>query len=132
DEARRLNKKIRKNQFDFNDILHHLQQTKKMSNIKDRLGMITGMGTARTDINIDATSFKQIEEIIRSMTIEERENPEIINGSRKSRIAKGSGRTVQEVNNLLKQFNDMRKLMKTMNKMGGGRKALSAMNPFGR
>ncbi len=132
DEARRLNKKIRKNQFDFNDFLQQLQQIKKMGNMKDLLGMIPGMGKAMKDIDIDDNSFKPIEAIIRSMTIEERENPEIINGSRKSRIAKGSGRTVQEVNNLLKQFNDMRKLMKTMNKMGGGRKALSAMNPFGR
>lgn len=132
DEARRLNKKIRKNQFDFNDFLQQLQQIKKMGNMKDLLGMIPGMGKAMKDVDIDDNSFKPIEAIIRSMTLEERENPEIINGSRKTRIAKGSGRTVQEVNNLLKQFNDMRKLMKTMNKMGGGKKALSAMNPFGR
>jgi len=132
DEAKRLNKKIRKNQFDFNDFLQQLQQVKKMGNMKDLLGMIPGMGKALKEVDLDDNSFKPIEAIIRSMTMEERENPELINGSRKSRIAKGSGRTVQEVNNLLKQFSDMRKLMKTMNKMGGGKKALSALNPFGK
>ena len=132
DEAKRLNKKIRKNQFDFNDFLQQLQQVKKMGNMKDLLGMIPGMGKALKGVDLDDNSFKPIEAIIRSMTMEERENPELINGSRKARIAKGSGRNVQEVNNLLKQFADMRKLMKTMNKMGGGKKALSALNPFGR
>ncbi|HEY9489236.1 MAG TPA: signal recognition particle protein, partial [Chryseosolibacter sp.] len=132
DEAKRLNKKIRKNQFDFNDFLQQLQQVKKMGNMKDLLGMIPGMGKAMKGVDLDDNSFKPIEAIIRSMTMQERENPELINGSRKNRIAKGSGRTVQEVNNLLKQFGDMRKLMKTMNKMGGGKKALSALNPFGR
>jgi signal recognition particle subunit SRP54 len=132
DEAKRLSKKIRKNQFDFNDFLQQLQQVKKMGNMKDLLGMIPGMGKALKEVDLDDNSFKPIEAIIRSMTMQERENPELINGSRKARIAKGSGRTVQEVNNLLKQFGDMRKLMKTMNKMGGGKKALSALNPFGR
>ena len=132
EEAKRLNKKIRKNQFDFNDFLQQLQQVKKMGNMKDLLGMIPGMGKALKGVDLDDNSFKPIEAIIRSMTMQERENPEMINGSRKARIAKGSGRTVQEVNNLLKQFSDMRKLMKTMNKMGGGKKALSALNPFGR
>lgn len=132
DEAKRLSKKIRKNQFDFNDFLQQLQQVKKMGNMKDLLGMIPGMGKALKGIDLDDNSFKPIEAIIRSMTMAERENPDLINGSRKNRIAKGSGRTVQEVNNLLKQFSDMRKLMKTMNKMGGGKKALSALNPFGR
>ncbi len=132
EEAQRLSKKIRKNQFDFNDFLQQLQQVKKMGNMKDLLGMIPGVGKALKGVDIDDNSFKPIEAIIRSMTMEERENPELINGSRKARIAKGSGRTVQEVNNLLKQFGDMRKLMKTMNKMGGGKKALSAINPFGR
>jgi signal recognition particle subunit SRP54 len=132
DEAKRLSKKIRKNQFDFNDFLQQLQQVKKMGNMKDLLGMIPGVGKALKGVDIDDNSFKPIEAIIRSMTMQERENPELINGSRKTRIAKGSGRTVQEVNNLLKQFGDMRKLMKTMNKMGGGKKALSALNPFGR
>ena len=132
DEAKRLNKKIRKNQFDFNDFLQQLQQVKKMGNMKDLLGMIPGMGKALKGVDLDDNSFKPIEAIIRSMTMEERENPDLINGSRKARIAKGSGRNVQEVNNLLKQFADMRKLMKTMNKMGGGKKALSTLNPFGR
>lgn len=132
DEAKRLSKKIRKNQFDFNDFLNQLQQIKKMGNMKDLIGMIPGMGKAVKDIDIDDNSFKPIEAIIRSMTNEERENPDVINGSRKNRIAKGSGRSVQEVNNLLKQFSDMRKLMKTMNKMGGGKRAMSAINPFGR
>jgi len=132
DEAKRLNKKIRKNQFDFNDFLQQLQQVKKMGNMKDLLGMIPGMGKALKGVDLDDNSFKPIEAIIRSMTLQERENPDLINGSRKTRIAKGSGCTVQEVNNLLKQFGDMRKLMKTMNKMGGGKKALSALNPFGR
>lgn len=132
DEAKRLNKKIRKNQFDFNDFLQQLQQVKKMGNMKDLLSMIPGMGKALKGVDLDDNSFKPIEAIIRAMTMHERENPDIINGSRKTRIAKGSGRTVQEVNSLLKQFSDMRKLMKTMNKMGGGKKALSALNPFGR
>ncbi len=132
DEAKRLSKKIRKNQFDFNDFLQQLQQVKKMGNMKDLLGMIPGMGKAMKGVDLDDNSFKPIEAIIRSMTMDERENPDLINGSRKNRIAKGSGRSIQEVNNLLKQFSDMRKLMKTMNKMGGGKKALSALNPFGR
>jgi signal recognition particle protein len=132
EEAKRLNKKIRKNQFDFNDFLSQLEQVKKMGNMKDLLGMIPGVGKAIKDIDIDDNSFKPIEAIIRAMTMEERENPEILNGSRKNRIAKGSGTSVQQVNQLLKQFGDMRKLMKTMNKMGGGKRALSAMNPFGR
>lgn len=132
DEARRLSKKIRKNQFDFNDFLSQLEQVKKMGNMKDLLGMIPGMGKALKGIDIDDNSFKPVEAIIRSMTIQERENPDIINGSRKNRIATGSGRSVQEVNQLLKQFGDMRKLMKTMNKMGGGKRALSTLNPFGK
>ncbi len=131
EEAARLNKKIRKNQFDFNDFLSQLQQVKKMGSMKDLLGMIPGMGKAMKDVDIDDNSFKPIEAIIRSMTNEERENPDVINGSRKNRIATGSGTSVQQVNQLLKQFADMRKLMKTMNKMGGGKRALSALNPLG-
>ncbi len=131
DEARRLNKKIRKNQFDFNDFLSQLEQIKKMGNIKDLLGMIPGMGKALRNIDVDDDSFKPVEAIIRSMTIQERENPDIINGSRRKRIAEGSGTSVQEVNNLLKQFQDMKKVMKTMNKMGGGKRAMNALNPFG-
>jgi signal recognition particle subunit SRP54 len=132
EEAIRLNKKIRKNQFDFNDFLSQLEQIKKMGNMKDLLGMIPGVGKAMKGIDIDDNSFKPVESIIRSMTLQERENPEIINASRKTRIAKGSGTTIQQVNQLLKQFEEMRKMMKTMNKMGGGKRALSAMNPFGR
>jgi signal recognition particle subunit SRP54 len=132
EEAARLNKKLRKNQFDFNDFLTQLEQVKKMGNMKDLLGMIPGMGKAMKDVNIDDNSFKPVEAIIRAMTLHERENPDVINGSRKDRIAKGSGTSVQQVNQLLKQFADMRKLMKTMNKMGGGKRALSTLNPFGK
>lgn len=132
DEAKRLNKKIRKNQFDFNDFLSQLEQVKKMGNMKDLLGMIPGVGKAIKDIDIDDNSFKPIEAIIRAMTMEERENPDLINGSRKTRIANGSGTSIQQVNQLLKQFADMRKMMKTMNKMGGGKRAMSALNPFGK
>ena len=132
EDAARLQKKIRKNQFDFNDFLTQLEQIKKMGNMKDLLGMVPGMGKAIKDIDIDDNSFKPIEAIIRSMTTKERENPEVINSSRKNRIAAGSGTSVQQVNQLLKQFEDMRKMMKTMNKMGGGKRALSALNPFGR
>ncbi len=132
EEAARLNKKLRRNQFDFNDFLTQLEQVKKMGNMKDLLGMIPGMGKAMKDVDIDDNSFKPIEAIIRAMTFQERENPDIINGSRKNRIAAGSGTSIQQVNQLLKQFSDMRKLMKTMNKMGGGKRALSSLNPFGK
>ncbi|MCW5912602.1 MAG: signal recognition particle protein [Cyclobacteriaceae bacterium] len=132
EEARRLNAKMRKNQFDFNDFLSQLEQIKKMGNMKDLLGMIPGMGKAMKDVDIDDNSFKPIEAIIRSMTLDERQNPDKINSSRKNRISKGSGTSIQQVNQLLKQFEDMRKMMKTMNKMGGGKRALSALNPFGR
>jgi signal recognition particle subunit SRP54 len=132
EETARLNKKIRKNQFDFNDFLSQLDQVKKMGNMKDLLGMIPGMGKAIKDVNIDDNAFKPVEAIIKSMTLHERENPDVINSSRKTRIATGSGTSVQQVNQLLKQFSDMRKMMKTMNKMGGGKRALGALNPFGK
>lgn len=132
EEAARLNKKLRRNQFDFNDFLTQLEQVKKMGNMKDLLGMIPGMGKAMKDIDLDDNSFKPVEAIIRAMTFQERENPDIINGSRKNRIATGSGTSIQQVNQLLKQFSDMRKMMKTMNKMGGGKRALSTLNPFGK
>ncbi len=132
EETARLNKKIRKNQFDFNDFLSQLDQVKKMGNMKDLLGMIPGMGKAIKDVNIDDNAFKPVEAIIKSMTMHERENPDAINSSRKTRIASGSGTSVQQVNQLLKQFSDMRKMMKTMNKMGGGKRALGALNPFGK
>jgi signal recognition particle subunit SRP54 len=131
EEADRLQKKIRKNQFDLNDFLNQLAQVKKMGNMKDLLGMIPGVGKAMKDVNVDDNAFKPLEAIIQSMTLHERENPEIINSSRKDRIAKGSGTSVQQVNQLLKQFTELRKMMKTMNKMGGGKRALSALNPFG-
>ena len=132
EETARLNRKFRKNQFDFNDFLSQLEQVKKMGNMKDLLGMIPGMGKAMKGVDIDDNSFKPVEAIIRSMTKAERESPEIINPSRKNRIAKGSGRTIQEVNQLLKQFEEMKRMMKTMNKMGGNKRALSSLNPFGR
>jgi len=129
DEARRLNKKIKKNQFDFNDFLSQLEQIKKMGSMKDLIGLLPGMNKALKGIDIDDDSFKPIEAIILSMTPKERTSPDIINGSRKRRIANGSGTSIQEVNNLLKQFEQMRKFMKQMNKMG--KKGLPSMNPFG-
>ena len=131
EEAKRLNKKIRKNQFDFNDFLSQLEQIKKMGSVKDLIGLLPGMNKALKDVDIDDDSFKPIEAIIRSMTPKERESPDLINGSRKRRIANGSGTSIQEVNNLLKQFEQMRKFMKKMNKMGSNKKGLPSMNPFG-
>ncbi|MBC5774918.1 signal recognition particle protein [Pontibacter sp. KCTC 32443] len=124
DEAKRINKKIRKNQFNFDDFLTQLEQIKKMGDIKDLVGMIPGVGKALKDVEIDDNAFKPIEAIIRSMTPAERENPDMINGSRRIRIAKGSGTDITQVNNLMKQFNDMRKMMKSMNKMAGTRGGL--------
>lgn len=117
DEARKMNKKMRENSFDLNDFLGQLQQIKKMGNIKDVMSMIPGMGSAVKDLDISNDSFKPIESIIHSMTPKERELPDIIDGNRRKRIANGSGRTVQEVNNLLKQFEQMKKMMKKFNKM---------------
>jgi len=113
-EAKRLQKKIAKNQFSFNDFLSQLQQIKKMGNLKDLVGMIPGVGKALKDVDINENAFKSIEAIIHSMTPEERENPDVINGNRKLRIAKGSGTNIQEVNKLMKQFEDTRKMMKMM------------------
>ncbi|HAS57786.1 MAG TPA: signal recognition particle protein [Algoriphagus sp.] len=129
DEAKRINAKIRQNNFNFDDFLSQLEQVKKMGNIKDLMGMIPGMGKAMKGLDIDDDSFKPIEAIIRSMTPLERENPDVIDGSRRKRIADGSGRSITEVNNLMKQFADMRKLMKQMNKMGGAKAAMSRMMP---
>ena len=112
EEARRLQKKIAKNQFDFNDFLAQIGQIKKMGNLKDLASMIPGVGKAIKDIDIDDDAFKGIEAIIYSMTPEERRNPDIITGSRRQRIAKGSGTSVQDVNRLLKQFDSTRKMMK--------------------
>jgi signal recognition particle subunit SRP54 len=119
DEAKRINKKIRKNQFNFDDFLTQLEQIKKMGDIKDLVGMIPGVGKALKDVEIDDNAFKPIEAIIKSMTPQERENPDMISGSRRARIAKGSGTDITQVNNLMKQFNDMRKMMRSMNKMAG-------------
>ncbi|MFG6381352.1 MAG: signal recognition particle protein [Muribaculum sp.] len=116
-EARELQRKIAKNQFNFNDFLNQIQQIKKMGNIKELASMIPGVGKAIKDLDIDDNAFKGIEAIIRSMTEQERANPEIINGSRRQRIAKGSGTTIQEVNRLLKQFDDTRKMMKAATAM---------------
>jgi len=126
EEARRIQKKIAKNQFGFDDFLKQIQQIKKMGNMKDLIAMIPGVGKAMKDTDIDDDSFRGIEAIIHSMTIKERTLPKIINSSRKKRIAKGSGTTVQEVNQLLKQFTQMRKMMQMM-QGGGGRKMMQMM-----
>jgi len=112
EEAAKLQKKIQKNQFGFDDFLGQIQQIKKMGNMKDLLGMIPGVGKAVRDIDISNDSFKHVEAMIHSMTVEERKNPTIINGSRRQRIANGSGTTIQDVNKLIKQFDEMRKMMK--------------------
>lgn len=117
EEARRLQKKIAKNQFDFNDFMAQIAQIKKMGNLKDLASMIPGVGKAIKDVDIDDNAFKGIESIIQSMTPLERRNPEIINGSRRQRIAKGSGTSLQEVNRLLKQFESTRKMMKMATSM---------------
>lgn len=117
EEAQRLNKKIRKNQFDFDDFKSQLEQIKKMGNIKDLVGMLPGVGKMMKGVEIEDDAFKPIEAIISSMTPAERANPDIINGTRRKRLARGSGTDIQQVNNLLKQFNEMRKMMKKMNKM---------------
>jgi signal recognition particle subunit SRP54 len=126
-EARKLQKKIAKDQFNFNDFLSQIQQIKKMGNIKDLAGMIPGMGKAMKNVDIDDDAFKGIEAIIHSMTPDERESPHIINGSRKKRIAKGSGTDVQEVNRLIKQFGETRKMMKLMSNKGNMMKMMSQM-----
>ena len=118
-EARKLSKKIAKNQFGFDDFLNQIQQIKKMGNMKDLLGMIPGVGKALKDVDIKDDAFKHIEAIIQSMTPEERTNPQILNPSRKQRIANGSGRNIQEVNRLIKQFDDMRKMMRMVQNNGG-------------
>ncbi|MBR5962554.1 MAG: signal recognition particle protein [Bacteroidaceae bacterium] len=114
-EARELSKKLARNQFDFNDFLGQIAQIKKMGNVKDLMSMIPGVGKAIKDVDISDDAFKSIEAIIYSMTPKEREHPEIINSSRRERIARGSGTNIQEVNRLMKQFDEMRKMMKTVN-----------------
>lgn len=125
EEARKLQKKIIKDQFNFNDFLEQIGQVKKMGNLKDLASMIPGMGKAIKDVDIDDNSFKGVEAIIRSMTPRERENPQLLNGSRRKRIAEGSGTSIQEVNRLIKQFDDMRKMMKMVS--SGGAKQLGRM-----
>ena len=120
EQAKRLEKKIRKNQFDFQDFLDQLQQIKKMGNLKDLMAMIPGVGKAIKDVDISDDSFKGVEAIIKSMTPYERSNPDEINKSRKQRIAKGSGKDMNEVNAFMKQFDQMRQMMKMMNKMPMG------------
>lgn len=117
-EAKKLESKIRKNKFDFADFKMQLEQIKKMGNMKDLLGMIPGVGSKVKDLDISNDSFKGIEAMINSMTPEERADPDLIDGSRKRRIAKGAGKDIQEVNNFMKQFEQMRGMMKNMNKMG--------------
>jgi len=124
EEARKLQKKIAKDQFDFNDFISQIQQIKKMGNVKDLMAMIPGVGKAVKDLDIDDNAFKGIEAIIRSMTPEERSNPVVLNGSRRKRIAAGSGTTVQEVNKLLKQFDETRKMMKMVTKSGNAAKLM--------
>lgn len=124
DEAKRLQKKIAKNQFDFNDFISQIQQIKKMGNLKELASMIPGVGKALKDIDIDDDAFKSIEAIIYSMTQEERTNPAILNGSRRQRIANGSGTTVQEVNKLIKQFDETRKMMRMLTTSKPGSKKM--------
>lgn len=125
--ARKLNKKISQDNFGFDDFMEQIQQIKKMGNMKDLLGMIPGMGKALKNVDIDDDAFKHIEAMIQSMTPSERSNPDSINGNRKKRIAAGSGRSVQDVNNLMKQFADMRKVMKMMQSSGGKRGMMNMM-----
>ncbi len=131
EEARKLQKKLMKDQFTLTDFYNQIQQIKKMGNIKDLASMIPGMGKALKDVNMDNSAFKSIEAIILSMTLEERNNPSILNGSRRRRIAEGSGTTILEVNRLVKQFEDTRKMMKFM-AGGGGKKAMRAMSSMRR
>jgi signal recognition particle subunit SRP54 len=127
DEAKRINAKIRKNQFDFNDFLGQLEQIKKMGNLKDLVGMIPGASKMMKDVEIDDDAFKPVESIIKSMTKQERAQPDLINGSRRRRLAAGSGTDIQQVNALMKQFEDMRKMMRTMNKMSQTKGGMAQM-----
>ena len=133
-ESAELQKKIRKNKFDFNDFINQIQQIKKMGNMKDLMGMIPGVGKALKDVEIDDNAFKPIESIIRSMTPYERENPDSINQSRRGRISKGSGTNITEVNKLIKQFEDMRKVMKQFSNPAAAAKMMKGMPkmPFGK
>ena len=127
EEAKRLQKKIAKNQFDFNDFIAQIQQIKKMGNLKELASMIPGVGKALKDVDIDDDAFKSIEAIIYSMTPEERSNPAILNGSRRQRIARGSGTSIQEVNKLIKQFDETRKMMRMLSSAKSGKLKLPSM-----
>lgn len=131
EEAKKLQRKIAKNQFNFDDFLSQIKQIKKMGNVKDLISMIPGMGKAMKDLDLDDDAFKSIEAIIYSMTPLERANPALLNGSRKKRIASGSGTTIQEVNRLIKQFDDTRRMMKMISASGGKNalRAMGAMDP---
>ncbi|MCF8333353.1 MAG: signal recognition particle protein, partial [Bacteroidales bacterium] len=129
-EAQKLQKKIAKNQFNFEDFLQQIKQIKKMGNVKDLMSMVPGMGKAIKNMDIDDDAFKDIEAIIYSMTPEERNNPKLLNGSRRQRIAQGSGTSVQEVNRLIKQFKETSKMMRSMQK-GGGKNLMDAMQNMG-
>lgn len=133
EESKKLEKKLKRNQFSLQDFLDQLRQIQKMGSMKDLLGMLPGIGNKLAGVEFDEKALKHVEAIILSMTPKERETPKILNGSRRKRIANGSGRTVQEVNRLLRQFEDMRKMMKQMTKMakkGGGMGAMKKMMPF--
>ena len=131
EEARRLSKKIAQNKFDFNDFIGQLQQIKKMGNVKDLIGMIPGIGKAMKDVDINDDAFKHIEAIIQSMTPTERAQPEVINGKRRERLAKGSGRPIQEVNRLMKQFEETRKMMRMMRDKSSMMKMMRNMPKMG-
>lgn len=131
EEAAKIHKKLLKDQFTFEDFYSQIQQIKKMGNLKDLMAMIPGVGKAIKDIDISDDAFKGIEAIINSMTPDERKTPDILNGSRRKRVAMGSGTDIQQVNQLLKQFEEMRKMMRTMNKMPGGGMGMKNL-PFGR
>ena len=130
EEAKKIQKKIRQNKFDFNDFKSQIQQIQKMGNVKDLMGMIPGMGKMVKNMDFDNSNFVPIMAIVDSMTPKERENPEILDGSRRKRLAQGSGTSIQDVNSLIKQFSEMQKMMKKMNQMKGSGKGLGGMNPF--
>jgi signal recognition particle subunit SRP54 len=132
EKARKLQKKISKNKFDFDDFLDQLGQIRKMGNIKDLLGMVPGMGKQLKDVDINDEQFQKIEAIILSMTKQERENPDLLNGSRRKRLASGSGNTITEVNQFIKQFEQMRKMMRNMSKMGKMGKAMKGLGALKR
>jgi signal recognition particle subunit SRP54 len=130
EEARKIQKKIAQNRFGFDDFLGQIQQIKKMGNMKDLMGMIPGMSKAMAGVEVDDDAFKYIEAMIHSMTPAERTNPSLLNASRRKRIASGSGRSVEDVNKLIKQFEDMSKVMRMMQGEGGRRQMMNALKGF--